>query len=54
MDNAFDVAKMFMELAAKYNGQFDFQIRDDKIVFSVYDEELVKTMRNLYALLGPA
>lgn len=54
MDNAFATAKMFLDLATKYNGKFDLQVKDDKIVFSVYDEELVKTMKDLYALLGPA
>ena len=54
MNDAFATARMFLDLATKYNGKFDLDVRDDKIVFSVYDEDLVKTMRVLYALLGPA
>ena len=54
MSDSFDTARTLRDLATKYNGNFDLNIRDDRVIFTIYDDDLVKMMNDLAVMFGPA
>lgn len=52
MTDSFETARILRELAAKYNGNFNLEIRNDKVVFTVWDNDLVKTLKDLQVMFS--